>query len=521
VSADLKGTLLIAGTTSDAGKTVLTTALCRWLSRQGVSVAPFKAQNMSNNSMVTADGAEIGRAQWVQAVAAGAEPEAAMNPVLLKPGSDRRSHVVAMGRPFGDLDAASFAETSATSDADGGSVPPRRGAGWRAALAETAYSAFDDLRSRFDVVVCEGAGSPAEINLRQWDYVNMGLAQHGRVPTVVVGDIDRGGVFASMFGTLALLDAVDQALICGFVINKFRGDAALLEPALSRLHTLTGREVLGVLPWQPGLWLDSEDALDLDGRRADDTDERVLRVAVVRLPRISNFTDVDALGTEPNVDVRFASSPDGLEEADLVVLPGTRATIADLAWLREQGFEQPLRRRVAAGRPVLGICGGYQMLGGSIDDSAGVETDPPQEAAGLGLLPVRTVFTTHKELATPSGVWRGAAVQGYEIHHGRVRVDGGEEFPGGCRDGAVWGTLWHGVLESDALRRSVLTEVAAQAGRVDYTSRTTSFAAAREARLDLLADLVDHHLDTTALTRLLRNGAPPGLPFVPPGASEA
>ncbi|WP_183099235.1 cobyric acid synthase, partial [Nocardioides pelophilus] len=288
--------------TSDAGKTVVVTGLCRAFARRGIAVAPYKAQNMSNNSMVVLDGSrdgrqsdlldlrdrfatsstndgygEIGRAQWVQALAAGVEPEVAMNPVLLKPGSDRRSHVVRMGRPDGEIAARDFT------------------AG-RERLAESAFAAFDDLRSRFDLVVAEGAGSPAEINLRASDYVNMGLARHGDVPTIVVGDIDRGGWFASAYGTLMLLDAADQALVKGFVVNKFRGDVDLLRPGLADLETRTGRPTYGVLPWHPDLWLDSEDALDLSGRRSV---EGARRVAVVRLPRISNFTDVDALGLEP------------------------------------------------------------------------------------------------------------------------------------------------------------------------------------------------------------------------------
>ncbi|MGZ4494672.1 MAG: cobyric acid synthase, partial [Nocardioides sp.] len=299
----MSGALLVAGTTSDAGKSVVTTALCRAFARRGLRVAPYKAQNMSNNSMVTGDGAEIGRAQWVQAVAARAEPEAAMNPVLLKPGSDRRSHVVVMGQPFGELDAGEFA-------------------GGRTALRDAAFAALDDLRGRYDVVVCEGAGSPAEINLRAHDYVNMGLAQHGRLPTVLVGDIDRGGVFAAMHGTLALLDAADQALMVGFVVNKFRGDVGLLGPGLGTLERLTGRPVLGVLPWLRDLWLDGEDALMLRDRprAAPGATERV-RVAVVVLPRISNFTDADALCLEPGLDVAFVDSPRALAAADVVVLP--------------------------------------------------------------------------------------------------------------------------------------------------------------------------------------------------------
>ncbi len=360
--------LLVAGTTSDAGKTVVTTALCRAFARRGVRVAPFKAQNMSNNSMVCAapDGgtAEIGRAQWVQAVAAGATPEPAMNPVLLKPGGDRRSHVVVMGRPAGEISSADFV-------------------GGRRHLADAAYAAFDDLAERYDVVVCEGAGSPAEINLRAGDFVNMGLARHADIPTIVVGDIDRGGVFAAFYGTLALLDPDDQALVAGFVVNKFRGDESLLAPGLERLRELTGLPTYGVLPWHPDLWLDSEDALDLDGRRSADR-PGALRVAVVRLPRISNFTDVDALGLEPDVDVVFASTPRALADADLVVVPGTRATIADLGWLRERGLDRAIVHHASRGGPVLGICGGFQMLGARIDDPDGVEGPAGSFGAGAG-----------------------------------------------------------------------------------------------------------------------------------------
>ena len=484
----LTGSLLVAGTTSDAGKSVLTVGLCRWLSRNGVHVAPYKAQNMSNNSMVTADGAEIGRAQWVQAVAARAEPEAAMNPVLLKPGSDRRSHVVLMGAPYGDLDASSFAEA-------------------RTPLATAAHAAYDDLRSRYDVVICEGAGSPTEINLREHDFVNMGLAQHGQISTVVVGDIDRGGVFAAMYGTLALMPAEDQRLVKGFVINKFRGDESLLAPGLRMLSEATERPVLGVVPWLPDLWLDSEDALDVTGRRVlDRTGEPVLHVAVVRFPRISNFTDVDALAVEPNVDVRFVDSADAMLEADLVVLPGTRSTLTDLGWLRERGLEGALVERHRGGQPILGICGGFQMLGQHIADPEAVETTGAASAVGLGLLPARTRFTSTKSLGRPSGSSMGHPVVGYAIHHGQVDVRGGEPFLDGCRDGSTWGTLWHGTLENNGFRRAFLEQVASDANRPDWSPRQdTVFAARREARIDALADAVDEHLDTDALCDLISN----------------
>jgi adenosylcobyric acid synthase len=372
------------------------------------------------------------------------------------------------------------------------------------------------------VVICEGAGSPAEINLRDTDIANMGLARAAGLPVVVVGDIDRGGVLAALFGTLALLDPADQALVNGFIINKFRGDPGLLAPGLGMLTGLTGRPVLGVLPWRGGLGLDMEDSLALDAAgpgavaaSAPPAGKDILRVSVIRTPRISNFTDVDALAIEPGVLVRFATSPAELADADLVVLPGTRATVADLSWLREQGLAAAVTERARRGQPVLGICGGYQMLAAEIDDpvesGAGV-------VAGLGLLPVRVTFGTGKVLGRPRGTGYGAAVRGYEIHHGVTEVaEGrGEPFPGGCRTVAVWGTTWHGTLENDQFRRAFLTEVAALAGREFTVAPDTSFAAARQARLDTLADLVAGHLDTAAVSRLIEHGPPPGLPVIPP-----
>ena len=334
--AAASGSLLVAGTTSDAGKSVLTAAICRWLARQGVRVAPFKAQNMSNNSMVAPDGAEIGRAQAAQAAAAGIEPEAAMNPVLLKPGSDHQSQLVVMGRAVGAADACEYWGDQAA----------------QAKRFQTVLSAYDDLTSRFDVVICEGAGSPAEINLRRQDIVNMGLARARRLPVLVVGDIDRGGVFAALYGTVALLEAADQALISGFVVNKFRGDRRLLAAGLDLISALTHRPVLGVLPYLTGIWLDAEDAVAVEGPYGGrepgvPRGAEVLRVAVVRLPRISNFTDVDALALEPGVAVRFVTTPAELADADLVVLPGTRATVADLAWLRSRGLDAALAGRAA------------------------------------------------------------------------------------------------------------------------------------------------------------------------------
>ncbi len=494
----MKGALLVAGTTSDAGKSVLTAGLCRWLHRRGVSVAPFKAQNMSNNSAVTRTGAEIGRAQAMQAAAAGIEPEAAMNPVLLKPGTDRSSQVVLLGEPVAEVTALSYRD-----------LKPR--------LMATVLESLADLRSRYDVVVCEGAGSPAEINLRADDIANLGLARAADLPAIVVGDIDRGGVLAAMFGTLAVLSPADQALIAGFVVNKFRGDPALLAPGLDRLRELTGRPVLGVLPWQPGLWLDAEDSLTLDAAgpipgTPSPPGAEVLRIAAVRFPRLSNLTDLDALAAEPGVVVRFVVSPDELGDADLVVLPGTRATVADLGWLRRSGLADAVAVRAATGRPVLGVCGGYQMLARTILDD--VESRAGR-VDGLGLLPADVVFELRKTVGRTAGEELGQPVAGYEIHHGRVAFDPGTaQFLDGCRAGAVWGTTWHGALESDGFRRAFLAEVAAAAGRDFRPVGEVSFAAVREARLDVLGDLVADHLDGGALDALITGGAPRGLPVL-------
>jgi adenosylcobyric acid synthase len=429
-----------------------------------------------------------------------------MNPILLKPGSDRRSQVVVLGKPMADVDAMEY-----------GAFKDR--------LRRIAVESFERLREQYDVVICEGAGSPAEINLRRGDIANMGLAQAARLPVIVVGDIDRGGVFASMYGTLALLDAADQSLISGFVINKFRGAPELLAPGLDMLRDLTGREVYGVLPWLNGLWMDVEDSLALDNRPAMARQglAQTLRVAVLRLPRISNFTDVDALASEPGVVVGFATSPAELEDADLVILPGSRATVSDLAWLRSTGLAGAVQDRARDGRPVLGICGGYQMLAQTIRDD--IESGAGR-VAGLGLLPTSVEFAAEKRLARPVGEAYGCRVAAYEIHHGVVVADGegdvhhaadrdhaepAEPFLDGWRVGAVWGTTWHGALENDDFRRAFLRDVAALAGRRFVPMPDTSFQAQRMARLDALGDLIEQHVDTDALLRLIEHGAPSGL----------
>lgn len=476
--------ILIAGTSSDAGKSLLVAGICRALARRGMKVAPFKSQNMSNNSMVCRDGSEIGRAQWVQAVAAGVEPTSAMNPVLLKPGTDRRSFIVLRGQPYGTLEAGQYATG-------------------RRALAEAAYAAFEELAATHDLVICEGAGSPAEINLRAGDYVNMGLARRFDLPVAIVGDIDRGGTLASLFGTWALLEPDDQRLLRAYIINKFRGDAAVLAPGLTEITRRTGMTNLGVVPWLDDVWLDGEDALAIGGwhHRPTDPGAATLTVAVARFPRVSNATDVDALAAEPGVEVVVTADPTTCATADVLVLPGSRATVSDLAWLRARGIDRAIERRVREGRATVGICGGYQMLTREIDDD--IESGDGA-VAGLGWLPARVDFAGEKVLALSAGSWQGHAVNGYEIHHGRVTVDGSADaFLDGCRVGPVWGTLWHGAFECDDFRRAWLTEVARTQGlawRPDQSA--PGFAARREAMMDRLADAVVECLDLDTLLEL-------------------
>jgi adenosylcobyric acid synthase len=472
----MNGALLVAGTHSDAGKSVVVAGICRWLAREGVSVAPFKAQNMALNSFVTREGAEMGRAQASQAAAAMIEPEVAMNPILLKPSAERTTQVVVRGK----------------------------------VRANVVLESLEALRRRFDVVVCEGSGSPAEINLRENDLANMGLARAADLPVLLVGDIDRGGLFASLYGTLALLSPEDQSLVASFLVNKFRGDPAVLAPGLERMTSLTGRPFLGTLPWIPGLGLDGEDSLALDAPRPvkPQLGRDVLSVAVARLGRISNFTDFDALAHEPGVSVRFTGSAEEILDADLAVLPGTKATVEDLKLLRSRGIDHAFAERAKRALPTLGICGGYQMLGRRIED--GVESGEA-EVLGLGLLPVETSFEVEKMLGRPQA--------GYEIHHGRVRREGGDplfdtvEGTEGCRSGATLGTSWHGILESDGFRRALLLWVTEDRG-LDWKPGDMPFAAAREAQLEKLGNLVADHIDREALLRLIDEGRPSGLPVI-------
>ncbi len=484
----MSGALLVAGTTSDAGKSMMVAGLCRLLARKGVRVAPFKAQNMSNNSAVTTEGGEIGRAQAMQARAAGLQPSVRFNPVLLKPGGDRTSQLVVRGQVSGTVAAVDYFHH-------------------RAMLAEVVNAELGSLRGEFDAVICEGAGSPAEINLRATDLANMGLARAAELPVILVGDIDRGGLLAHLFGTVAVLEPDDQRLIAGFVVNKFRGDPALLAPGLDQLERLTGRPTYGVIPYDDGLWLDAEDSLSVQAHRivgipgqARGVDS--LRVAAVRLPRISNSTDVEALACEPGVLVRWVTDAADLADADVVVLPGSKATVSDLSWLRERGLAAGVSAHAASGRAVLGICGGFQMLCRTIDDP--VESGQ-RRVEGLGLLDADIVFEPAKTLRH----WDGP-LRGYEIHHGQVaRTSDDPWLDVGLRRGAVYGTHWHGLLDNDDVRRRWLTDAASAAGRHGFVvADDVDVTARRDAQLDVMADLLAAHLDVAAVLDLLAHGAP-------------
>ena len=462
--------------------------LCRLLARKGIKVAPFKAQNMSNNSAVTVEGGEIGRAQAMQARAAGLAPSIRFNPILLKPGSDRTSQLVVRGRVAGAVGARDYIAH-------------------RDRLADVVTDELASLRDEFDAVICEGAGSPAEINLRTTDLANMGLARAAQLPVVLVGDIDRGGLLAHLFGTVAVLAPEDQALIAGFVVNKFRGDPALLAPGLSQLQELTGRPTYGVIPFDDGLWLDTEDSVSVQahrvvGRPQPPIGEQWLRVAAIRLPRISNSTDVEALACEPGVLVRWVTEPADLPDADVVVIPGSKATVADLTWLRERGLADAIAAHARSGLPVLGICGGFQMLCSHIDDS--VESGAGG-VDGLGLLDADIVFAPDKTLHH-----HDAPLCGYEIHHGQLSRSAEDDWNGvGIRRAAIFGTHRHGLLDNDDFRRRWLTDTALAAGRHGFTiADDVAVTARREAQLDLMADLMAAHVDIDAILGLLDTGPP-------------
>nr|WP_221275739.1 cobyric acid synthase [Marinobacter oulmenensis] len=483
---------MVQGTTSDAGKTTVVAALCRWLARQGVSVAPFKPQNMALNSAVTVDGGEIGRSTALQALACGLQPHSDMNPVLLKPQSDRGAQVILRGRVHGNMDALDYHA-------------------YKAEAKATVMQSWQALSSQYDVVIAEGAGSPAEINLRANDIANMGFAEAADCPVLLVGDIDKGGVFAQLVGTLSLISESERARTAGFIINRFRGDIALLEPGLDWLHEHTGKPVFGVLPYLHGLVIDSEDSVATAGT----SDAGALKVVVPVLPRISNHNDFDPLRLHPGVDLVFVGPDEPIPPADLIILPGSKSTRHDLAWLRQQGWTEAIRRHLRYGGKVLGICGGFQMLGDRVDDPEGLEGDAGS-TEGLGWLAMTTRMVPGKQLRYVSGPLNLAAsgkesapvMQGYEMHNGVTegpalarpvaQLDG---QPDGAisEDGQILGTYVHGLFDEPGACDAFLH----WAGLKTDSARSLDYQSHRLQQLDRLADQVEQCLDTDALKRQL------------------
>ena len=488
--------IMVQGTMSGAGKSLLCAALCRIFAQDGYRTAPFKSQNMALNSFVTRDGLEMGRAQVVQAQAAGVEPDVRMNPILLKPSSDIGSQVIVNGEVRGDMPAKEYF---------------RR----KKALIPDILRAYDDLASEFDIIVIEGAGSPAEINLKADDIVNMGLARLVAAPVLLAGDIDRGGVFAQLYGTVELLEPDERARICGLIINKFRGDVEILRPGLATLEEKTRLPVVGVVPY---LKVDIEDEDSLSERLQQKNAVKPLDVAIVRLPHISNFTDFMPLEQHPLLGVRYVQAARELGMPDLIILPGTKNTVNDLLWLRQCGLETAVQKLARRGTPVLGVCGGYQMLGGMLDDSAGTESGRPQTLRGLELLPTRTVFTLEKRraqvTATAAAPFAGAALTGYEIHTGRTTVEGApfctlaDGTPDGCVQGSVFGTYLHGLFDSGELTEKLAALLCRRKGLAPETAAPLTMQAYREQQFDLLADGVRRALDMSAIYAAMGLAAP-------------
>ncbi len=481
-------TLMVQGTTSDAGKSLLVAALCRWLHRRGVRVAPFKPQNMALNSAVTADGGEIGRAQAVQAQACGLDPHTDMNPVLLKPTTDRGAQVIIHGRAIGNQDAVEFHD-------------------YKKVARHAVLASHERLAGAYEAVMVEGAGSPAEINLREGDIANMGFAEAVDCPVILVADIDRGGVFAHLVGTLALLSESEQARVVGFVINRFRGDIALLQPGLDWLEQETGKPVFGVLPYLHGLHLEAEDALPRETNNQDAS----FHIIVPVLPRISNHTDLDPLRHHPGVTLTFVPPDNTPPPADLVILPGSKNVRADLSWLKQQGWGDYLQRHLRYGGKVIGICGGFQMLGEAIHDPQGLE-DKPGSIEGLDLLPMQTTLETEKQLRRVSGqlTLGDAPVEGYEIHMGvsegaalqRPAVQLGNATDGAISaDDQIFGTYLHGLFE----RQEACNTLLQWAGLKEQ--QAIDYYALREREIDRLADSMEQQLDMERIEELFTDKA--------------
>ncbi len=493
--------IMVQGTASNAGKSVLTAGLCRIFHQDGYSVAPFKSQNMALNSFITADGLEMGRAQVAQAEAACVEPDVLMNPILLKPTGESKSQVIVQGEVVQDMAAAEYYAR-------------------KTQFIPVVRQAYETLSSRHDIIVIEGAGSPDEINLMDNDIVNMGMAAIADAAVLLVGDIDRGGVFASVYGTIALLPPEDQARIRGIIINKFRGDVEILRPGLTQLERLTGKPVLGVVPWL-GLHIDDEDSLS--SRLGTGSHEKPVDIAVIRFPRLSNFTDFAALEQHPNLGVRYVDQPRELGNPDLVILPGSKNTMSDLAWLRQSGLESGIKRYASKGSPVIGICGGFQMLGAELSDPDRVEQGGSMR--GLELLPLRTVFDRQKtrtrvvgtvsELDGYFSFLSGASFDGYEIHMGKTVMDGdavpfsmidmgGAVTADGAVGGAVLGTYVHGIFDNGEIVERLARRLSSDKGVSFEEGKAGDFRQFKERQYDLLADALRAALDMDAIYAMLR-----------------
>ena len=480
--------IMVQGTMSSAGKSLVVAGFCRIFKQDGYRVAPFKSQNMALNSFITKDGAEMGRAQVMQAEAAGIEPDVCMNPILLKPTNDSGSQVIVNGQVLGNMAAKDYFT-------------------YKPKLLPAIREAFRKLSEKADIIVIEGAGSPAEINLRDNDIVNMGMAKIADARVLLVGDIDRGGVFAQLIGTVMLLEPEEQARIKGLIVNKFRGDKKILDPGITMLEERAGKPVLGVVPYAD---VDIEDEDSLASSLEETHIQAEIDVAVIRFPRISNFTDMQALSMERDVSVRYVTKPSELGEPDVILLPGTKNTIQDLLWLRESGLEAAVLRLSAAGTPVLGVCGGYQMLGEQLCDPAGEESGTPCTLRGLGLLPTTTVFGTEKHLTQTAACvttepFAGAKLTGYEIHAGRTEVWGSafcilaDGTPEGCVQDSVFGTYLHGLFDTGELTEKLTAFLCKRKGIDPAGAELIPMEQYRQQQFDLLADGVRAALDMPAI----------------------
>lgn len=477
-------TIMIQGTCSNAGKSLLAAGICRILKQDGYKVAPFKSQNMALNSFITKEGLEMGRAQVMQAEACQIEPDVRMNPILLKPTSDQGSQVIINGEVHGNYSAKDFYEKKED---------------FRAAVKE----AFDSLAAEYDVIVLEGAGSPAEINLKDNDLVNMGMAKMADAPVLLVGDIDRGGVFASLAGTMLLFDEEEKARVKGVVINKFRGDVTILEPGLRMLEDIIQVPVAGVVPY---MQLDVDDEDSLTDRFSGRKGEALIDIAVIRTPRISNFTDFNPFEYIEGVDVRYVGSANELGDPDMIMLPGTKNTMSDLLWLRQSGLEASILKFHAKNKPIFGICGGYQMLGQSLSDPAGVEYGG--DMAGIGLLPHSTVFEDQKVRTAATGILSevdgifaglsGKEYQGYEIHMGVSGTDNNI-----INEGNVYGTYIHGVFDKEEIAKTIVTALLAAKG-LDFSDvKAFDIEAHKQRQYDILAEGLRKSLDMELLRKIV------------------